>query len=62
MNTVKAQHQKALKLLTDNVVKLHEFNRFPCEKGTIIGGNLWAFWKRKIKKSLICCGKNNPAK
>jgi len=37
VDTVKAQHQKALKLLTDNEAKLHELSKFLCEKETITG-------------------------
>lgn len=33
----KAQHKKALKLLTDNEAKLHELSKFLCEKETITG-------------------------
>ena len=37
VDTVKAQHQKALKLLADNEAKLHELSSFLCEKETITG-------------------------
>lgn len=37
VDTVKAQHQKALKLLTDNETKLHELSKFLYEKETITG-------------------------
>ncbi len=37
VDTVKAQHQKALKLLTDNEAKPHELSKFLCEKETITG-------------------------
>ena len=37
VNTVKAQHGKALKLLKDNEGRLHELSRFLCEKETITG-------------------------
>lgn len=37
VDTVKAQHEKALKLLRENESKLHELSKFLCEKETITG-------------------------
>ena len=37
LETVRAQHEKAKKLLTDNLDKLHQLAKFLCEKETITG-------------------------
>ena len=37
VDTVKAQHEKALKLLRENESRLHELSKFLCEKETITG-------------------------
>ena len=37
VETVRAQHEKAKKLLTDNLDKLHQLAKFLCEKETITG-------------------------
>ena len=47
VETVKAQHEKALKLLKDNEAKLHELSRFLCEKETITGEEFMSILEKK---------------
>ena len=47
VNTVKAQHEKALKLLKGNEAKLHELSRFLCEKETITGEEFMNILEKK---------------
>ena len=47
VDTVKAQHKKALKLLADNEAKLHELSRFLCEKETITGEEFMSILERE---------------
>ena len=47
VDTVKAQHEKALKLLKDHEAKLHELSRFLCEKETITGEEFMNILEKK---------------
>ena len=59
---VKAQHEKAVKILTDNRAKLDELAKYLYEKETITGDEFMAIleekrFQRKLKQDLC----NNPA-
>ena len=47
VDTVKAQHSKALALLRENEEKLHELSKFLCEKETITGQEFMDILERK---------------
>ena len=47
VETVKVQHEKALKLLKDNEGKLHELSKYLCEKETITGEEFMNILEKK---------------
>ena len=49
---VKKQHDKAYKLLEDNITKLHEITKFLYERETITGGRVFGDFKPEGSRPL----------
>ena len=50
MEVVKAEHEKARKLISDNILKLHEIAKFLYEKETITGEEFMEVLDRPVEK------------